>query len=433
MTLRTATLPATDRATTDRPITDRPATDRPGVVPHAGVNRWRIGIAPCFAAYFLGSIAQGAPFVIVAAALERQHVGSGWLAAVAAARLAPYLVCSPMAGAVAGRYGARQVFAISGLMRGALIAALGISVGIGAPAGVLLVVLLVLVAVGAPGFPALMRLVRHLAEPQQLDRTSTLAAGIESAAFCAGPALGGFLVLTGVGAVSSLLVCTALMLASAAVARGLASVQAPPSRSGSPPDQRIRTAGRHLLDRGIRPAVVAVLGINVLAGIDAALLVRVPAGLGLGDERAFGLLSLAHGFGAAAAFIVLVGPMRRRRGPLLPLVTASGAVAALAATSRLSVALVACVVLGASILTSEAVVTSALGSSLPAPLVAPAFGVLDALMIAAMIAGAALAPLLAMAVGLRWSLAIAGVVTPLLAIGALRQRSTTPDERGETP
>ena len=75
------------------------------------------------------------------------------------------------------------------------------------------------------------------------------------------------------------------------------------------PEQPIRTAGRHLLlESRIRPAMAAVLGVNLLAGLDAALLVRLPAGLDLGGARAFGLLSFAQGAGAFGAFVALVGP-----------------------------------------------------------------------------------------------------------------------------
>jgi MFS family permease len=394
-----------------------------GVVDHRfGARPWSVAIAPCFVTFALGSIAQGAPFVIVAASLERQHVGSGWLAAVAAARLAPYLVCSPVAGAFAGRHEPRNVFVVTGLARGVVIAALSIAVVAGAPAGMLLLLLFVLVAFGTPGFPSLMRVVRHTPPPAQLGRASTLAAGLESAAFCAGPALGGLLLLVVTDTTGSLLVCAAMMLISGGFASSLPNLRGTTGPTDRLSDQRIRTAGRCLLDSRIRPAVVAVLGVNVLAGLDAALLVRLPGALHLDDQRAFGLLSLAHGLGALAAFVALVGPIRRGRRPLLPLVTASVAVAVLAATNELSVAVVACFAIGASILTSEAAVTSALGCALPAPLVAPAFGVLDALMVAAMVAGAAVAPLLTVAVGLRPTLVIAGVGTPFVAIGALHRR-----------
>jgi MFS family permease len=400
------------------------------VVEHRiGAWPWSVGIAPCFATFAFGSIAQGAPFVIVAASLEHEHVGSGWFAAVAAARLAPYLVCSPVAGALAGRHEARHVFAITGVGRGIVIVALAIAVGAGAPAGLLVSLLFLLVAFGTPGFPALMRVVHHAAPPAQLDRASTVAAGLESAAFCAGPALGGLLLLVATDAVGSLLVCAAMMLISAGLATSLRTVSAATRQRDWLPDQRIRTAGRCLVDSRIRPAVVAVLGVNVIAGLDAALLVRLPGALDPTDERSFGLMSLAHGAGAFVAFFALVGPIPRCRRPLLPLIVASGAVVVLGATDELSVAVVACFAIGASILTSEAVVTSAVGRTLPSPLVAPAFGVLDAWMVAAMVAGAALAPLLTVTVGLQPSFVLTGFGIPFLAIAALHRRSIGRDDR----
>ena len=95
--------------------------------------------------------------------------------------------------------------------------------------------------------------------------------------------------------------------------------------------------------------------------------------------------------------------------------TAGAAVGVLGATSELSLALLACAVLGASILTTEVLVTSTLGRALPGALVAPAFGLLDAVMTAAMISGVLVAPVLTSSFGLRPTLAIAAVGVPLLA------------------
>ena len=249
---------------------------------HAG--RMGGGAAACVTTFVLGSIAQGAPFVLVVAELERRGVGTSWLAAVAAARLTPYLLCSPIAGALAGRYDTRTVFAVTGLARGALIAALWIALRTGSPAPVLVSFLFVLVAVGTPTFPALMRAVRQRTPRTRLDRTSALAAGLESAAFVAGPALGGLLLL--VDATDSLLVCAAMMVVSATIASFLriAEVVNRPNEGRS--RRVVRDAGRCLLGPGIRPAIVALVGVDVLSGLMATLLVRIPAGLDSGGERA---------------------------------------------------------------------------------------------------------------------------------------------------
>jgi hypothetical protein len=141
------------------------------------------------------SIAQGAPFVLVAAELERRGVGTGWLAAVAAPDWRHTCCAHRLRVHSPGRYATRTVFAVTGLARGALIAALWIALRMGSPEMVLVTLLFVLVAVGTPTFPALMRAVRDRAQHARLDRTSALAAGLESAAFVAGPALGGLLLL----------------------------------------------------------------------------------------------------------------------------------------------------------------------------------------------------------------------------------------------
>ena len=68
---------ATGRVTDSfRALDRRPAAGRTG------------GVARCLTTFVLGSIAQGALFVLVAAELERRGVGTNWLAAVAAVRLA---------------------------------------------------------------------------------------------------------------------------------------------------------------------------------------------------------------------------------------------------------------------------------------------------------------------------------------------------------
>ncbi len=347
----------------ERPNHEPSLTNAIGVVDQQpGARRSSAGVAPCLGTFVLGSVAQGAPFVLVAAALERRGVEPGWFAVVAAVRLVPYLVCSPVAGAIAGRYEPRRSSPSAAWRAVSSSSRCVIALRAGSAAGVLVLLLFALVAVGTPTFPALMRAVHHTVPPARLDRASTLAAGLESAAFCAGPAFGGLLLVV-TGTTASLVVCAAMMLISAALAGFLPRIGGTTRPRSRLPEQPIRTAGRHLLlESRIRPAMAAVLGVNVLAGLDAALLVRLPAGLDLGGERAFGVLSFAQGAGAFGAFVALIGPIPRGRRPLVPLATAAVAVGVLAATSELSVAVIACCAFGASILTAEVVITGALGS-----------------------------------------------------------------------
>jgi hypothetical protein len=378
----------------------------------------RFTITRGFIAFGLGSVAQGVPLVLVAVALERRGAGSEWLAAVAVARLAPYLVCSPGAGALAGRLDPRRVFSIVGLARGGVAAGLGVALAAEAPFGLLVGMMFALVAVGTPAYPALMRVVHGAVPASDLDRASAVAAGLESAAFWAGPALGGALLVAGPAVAVG--VGVAMSLASVVVARSIASIDA--AQPASRAVHSVSAAFGCLLGPAVRPALAAVIGVNVLAGLVTALLVRLPSELGSGGEREYGVLSFVQGCGALVAFAALVGPNVRVRRPLVPLMTAGAAVGALAAGGDLAVAVLACAAFGASVLAAEVVATSSISRSVPGPFVAPAFGLLDAWMVAAMIAGAVAAPPLVAAVGLRMSLVLVGVGTPLIAAVALRRR-----------
>ena len=239
------------------------------------------------------------------------------------------------------------------------------------------------------------------------------------AAFVAGPALGGLLLL--IGTTDTVLVCALMMLVSAGIVSFLPIGDVINPSTGRRSSRLVHNAGRCLLGPGIRSAIVAAVGVNVLAGLMATLLVRRPAGLDSGGEHAFGLLSLASGVGALAVFVALLGPIPRGR-PRVPLITASAAVGVLAATGELSVALLACCMLGASVLATEVLVISAVGRLLPGSLVAAGFGVLDALMTAAMVSGVLVAPVLTACFGLRPTLAGTAVAIPLLAGCAQRSR-----------
>jgi hypothetical protein len=260
----------------------------------------------------------------------------------------------------------------------------------------------------------------HDAVPaSRLDRTSTVAAGLESAAFWAGPALGGILLVAGPPTVIA--VGVALSAASVVVARSIASIGAAPSEVRST-TRSVTAAFGCLLGPAVRPAIVAVIGVNALAGLVTAVLVRLPSELGSGGEREYGVLSFVQGCGALLAFAALVGPVGRVRRPLVPLIAAGAAVGALAAGGELAVAAPACAVFGASVLAAEVVATSSIGRAVPGQYVASAFGLLDAWMVAAMIVGAIAAPALVAAVGLRSSLVLAGVATPVVAVVGLRLR-----------
>jgi hypothetical protein len=406
---------------------ERPGSTDRSVCRRASLETWR-ATACCFGVFALGGVAQGIPFVLVAVTLERQVTGSGWLAAVAVARLAPYLVCSAGAGALAGRFDAGLIFAITGGARGAIAIALGIAITVHPPPALLILLLFALVAVGTPAYPALMRVVYESTPAHSRDRAAAVAAGLESAVFWAGPAVGGGLLVLGEAAATSL--SATMALASAVLAWTVPAVTAPASRASARSAMLLAT--KCLLGPVLRPAVLSVVGANLLAGLVTAVLVRLPVELQLGGDREYGLLSFAQGCGAGAAFVALVWSVGAQRRPVAPLAALGGAVALLATSGHLAVALMACTLLGASIFTSEVQATRALGRAALNSSLAPAIGLLDAWMVASMIAGACAGPLLSSTIGLRWTLLGAATAVPLLAFAGC-PRPSSPPGLGATP
>ena len=189
-----------------------------------------VGVA--LGAFALGSVAQGVPVVIVAVSLDRRGVAATWLAALAVARLAPYLLCSPLAGRVVGRWSPSRVLRGSLLARAGLLLALVVALGGGASPAVLVMTSFAVVAAGTPAYPAVMRLLHDQRAASLGERTVSLAGGIESASFWAGPALGGLLV--GCSSVVLVVPVVALAIGASLVRPATAGGAARPSRTSTP-------------------------------------------------------------------------------------------------------------------------------------------------------------------------------------------------------
>ncbi len=363
--------------------------------------------------FSLGSLAQGVPFTVVALDFDRRGDGPGWIAAVALARLVPYLACSAVAGALASRLAPRQVLVGCGVCRAILAVGLWICLAVDLARPLIVLLLLALTAVGTPAYPALIRVVHDVA-PAARPRLAAAAAGVESGTFWAGPALGGALVALGVPGV------LAVAAGIATVSVGLAPIalgqSVGPTVHAAPAP--IRRALAALLAPQLRPAMVSVIAVNVAAGALGVLLVVVARGFDHDHQRIYGLLALVEGFGATAVLAAMLGPLRLQQVPRVPLLAAFATVGVLAITSRLSVAAGACAVFGAAALASEVVASSAISETLPADLVAPAFGILDAAMVAAMLVGTAVAPGLVDLAGIRTALAVIALTAGALLFAA---------------
>jgi hypothetical protein len=375
----------------------------------------------------MGGAAQGIPQVVVAAALFERGESSTWLAALGVARLMPYLVCSPHAGVIAARVEPRTLLAAVGLARAGVAAAIGGAVAAGAAPALLVALVFALVTAGCPAYPALMRVLRDTTAADRLDRVTVLAAGVESAAFWAGPALGGLLLV--VGGTGAVAVATAMALLAAVLSPVVPLLRRRPDDEPMPAGL-FRAVVRQLVRPAARPAIVSVMAINVLGGLLAVLLVRLPADLDFGGRREFGLLTTAQGFGAVLAFGFTLGSSALRRRVRIPLVAAVVA-AVVAASGWLPSTVLACTTFGAAALAAEALATNVLCRVVPSDLVAPAFGMLDAWMVAAMMAGSVAAPAVVGALGVRAGIVLTSVVVGALSVLAMRIGDVLPGERDE--
>ena len=260
------------------------------------------------ASHALAATAMSMPWPVLLAEVWAGTGSEAWLGVTGAARMAPYVVLSALAGIVADRFARSSVLrwstgARAGLLAGAAGALLGGEL-------VLAVVLAVLtVAAGTPAYPAAAAALPGLAGRRTARLTSLLVTA-EVAAFVVGPALGGVLLGLSAGPWSVVL-SAALALAAWPLLRG---VRAPGAFvAGSPPTTgRLRTV---LGAPGVPAAIVVVALDNLVeSAASIGLLSLSHEQWGAGD-RGFGIATAAFGFGALGA--PLVATLLRMRGALL--------------------------------------------------------------------------------------------------------------------
>ena len=113
-----------------------------------------------------------------------------WVTIAAAARLVPYVVCSPAAGVLAGRHRFGVVCRTASVVRLAVQFVLTVLV-VTRPQPVLLVATLFgLTAAGTPVYPGLVAATRAVMPVERLAAANAVTAAVESAAFVTGPGPG---------------------------------------------------------------------------------------------------------------------------------------------------------------------------------------------------------------------------------------------------
>ncbi len=287
-----------------------PGVRHPGGVARApatpgGTDRRRWLVA--FAAV---STAQGAPFTVAAVRLGRAGGAGTWLLALAAARLVPCLLGAPLAGAVASRHRVASVFAVACAGRAG--AAIGAAWAFheGAPPLVPVALLAVGVAAGTPCYPAVVRHL-HAASPADAvvrSRVVATAAAVEAAAFCAGPAVGGLLLVADPGGGVALVATLTLLALPVATTRHRGGARPSGEVPGRGGIAAVLRSVRWLAAPAVRRTAAAALGADALAGAHAVLLVRLATAPG-GGARWYGWLTAVDGLAAVVALVAV----RRRR------------------------------------------------------------------------------------------------------------------------
>ena len=372
------------------------------------------------AGYALSAVGQSMAAVPVLVLVHQRTSSLGWMGVVAAARLVPYLIVSPVAGVLADRVDRRGLLRAAHALRAAGLLALAAAAAAGAPAGLLVGLSFVVTAAGTPCFPAALAGVRHLVDPAELDHATGIVSTLETAAFLAGPAIGGVLVAVTGPSAALLTDALVLVVAFAFVPDGLGGGDA---RAGPPPGSGDRRSRRGQPAGG-----------------------RAGAGSPLPGRRGRGQRDRWHGVGAGRADGHHPARDRlRRRGPphrglrrwwhrrsrsgdaprasWSPVVTIALAgvplaVAAPAARTALVLPLLA--VAGAAATVVEVRMIMRIQHVTPDLSVAGVFGLFDAAAVAAVVVGAALAPVAVALVGLPTTLLLTGLALPLPAAKALR-------------
>ena len=370
-----------------------PPRQRSSVLPFVSVvardtrwTRWALS-------YGVSSVAQGMPVVIVISILDEAGASPAWVAVAAGARLVPYVVCSPVAGALAARVAMGTVCRATCACRLGVLCALTLLVNTALHPLVLAAFLFALTTAGTPVYPALVAATRAVVPHGRLARANAITAAVESAAFVAGPALAGLLLGTagrrGVMVTACVLMSMALLVADRGPVRSSA-------RTTLSKPERLRTsvssAARALCRRSARPGVTSLLAVNLLAGLEAVLLVTVADRLRDAGTAAYGTLAAASGAGAMCGVaIALVGSSRRRlpEAPPVFVVVSALSLAGLALVGNVAVAAIVVGVAGAACMLAEISALGRLQRCVAAHDLAPAFGVLDSVSVLAMLAGAA--------------------------------------------
>ena len=372
------------------------------------------------AAHAASQVGQSLFTVAVTVVVWEQTRSTAWVAAAAASRLLPYVLCSAPAGVLADRYDRRALLQVAHALRALCMTALVGAVLLGWPALAVLVAAFAATVAGTPCYPAVAAIVPRTVPTADLVAANALFTTVESTAFVVGPAIGGGLLVLGPPALAFAVNGALFMLA--------LLLLRPLSLAGASPDGG---AGESFLQQfadGVRAVVrsadvmvplLFMVVMNFVYGMSLVALLLVATDLMAVGAAGFGFLNAAIGAGAFAVMLV----SNRCAASAAPLRVLTWAVvasslpfAALAVVTSLPAGIGLVFVAGAGGLLTEVVGVTILQRVLDERVLARVFGILDTTVIGAILAGSAVVPPLTAMVGLRWTLVIGGALVPVLSL-----------------
>lgn len=365
-------------------------------------------------AHGLSAIALGVAWPALMVAVWAQTHSAAWLGIAGAARMAPYVLLSWLAGRYADRYPRRLM--VRGSLVGRLVLLTGMAVALaGGSAGIAVAFASLAVAAGTPAYPALAAEMPSLAGTANETATGVLVT-CEVAAFFVGPALGG--ALLGVG-----LTMHAGWIAVATTATALALV-VPVTwvRVGAGTRPTTSTAGGRTsvvallrVDRAALAAMVALVVNNAVGGAVAIGLLPLARDGWSAGPSGYGVGTAALGLGALAVPLLLHRTGLSARSARWAALAMAGTLGAVAMSTHVGWAVVPLVVAGAAAVYIEAVATGVLQERAPDSARSSVLGLADSLMVAAAALSSAVTPWLAGLVGARallvvWALSAAAML-----------------------
>jgi MFS family permease len=380
----------------------------------------RAALARFTVGFGLSAVGQSMSTVAILVVVHERTDSVAWVGLAAAARLLPYLLVSPLAGALADRVDRRRLFIGSLLGRSVLAATLAAAVALHSGTAALILLSFAFTACGTPCFPVALASLPHLTSSRDLDRPTAMIGMVETAAYLAAPALGGAVLVATSSTVVLLVDAAVLATATLFIPRRLG--RSAPSGETDAESLLDGLAGgvRLVADQPpLRASVLSVVILSVMNGVLSVLVVPMATDQLGTDSAGTGLLVAALGMGALLG--AGLAAWRTTWSAAACLAMAGGPLALAAPTSRAGVLIALLVVVGAAAALFEVMMITRVRELTPEHLVARVFGLFDAAVVGAEVAGALAAPLVLGLAGLGATLVTAGVAVPVLALSALRR------------